>query len=77
MVDKEVLKRAAKEESEKIFPEMKSLKDKIGLNPELGSEEELASLSLVESLRKHGFVVDYPFQGMHTAFKAVYKGKQN
>jgi len=77
MVDKEVLKRAAKEESEKIFPEMKSLKDKIGLNPELGSEEEMASLSLVESLRKHGFVVDYPFQGMHTAFKAVYKGKQN
>jgi amidohydrolase len=76
MVDKEALKNKGKDEAEKILPELKLLKDEIGANPELGSEEEKASKLLVESLKKHGFTVEYPFQGMHTAFKAVYKGEK-
>jgi amidohydrolase len=74
MVDNKALKNRVKEESEKVFPELKTLKDKIGANPELGSEEDKSSRQLVDSLRKHGFEVEYPFFGMHTAFKAVYKG---
>lgn len=74
MVDKTALKERVKEEAEKIFPELKKLKDIIGENPELGSEEEKASQQLVESLRNHGFEVEYPFHGMHTAFKAVLRG---
>jgi amidohydrolase len=76
MVDTATLKKQVVEESEKIFPEFKQLKDEIGKNPELGSEEEKSSKLLVESLKKHGFDVEYPFFGMHTAFKAVYKGKE-
>jgi amidohydrolase len=75
MVDKETLKKQVIEESENVFPEMKKLKDQIGKNPELGSEEEKSSKLLVDSLNAHGFEVEYPFFGMHTAFKAVYKGK--
>jgi len=76
MVDKKALRSRVKEESEKIFPELKKLKDIIGENPELGSEEEKASQLLVDSLRNHGFEVEYPFHEMHTAFKAVYKGSK-
>jgi len=76
MVDTETLKKQVMEESEKIFPEFKKLKDQIGKNPELGSEEEASSKLLVEALKKHGFEVEYPFFAMHTAFKAVYKGKE-
>ena len=74
MVDKEALKNQVIMESEKVFPELKKLKDEIGKNPELGSEEEKSSKLLVDSLKEHGFEVEYPFFGMHTAFKAVYKG---
>jgi amidohydrolase len=75
-MNKETLKNKVIEESEKIFEEMRPLKDEIGKNPELGSEENLASKLLVNALEKHGFEVEYPFQGMHTAFKGVYKGKK-
>ncbi len=74
MVDKKTLKERVKEESEKIFPELKKLKDEIGENPELGSEEEKSSKLLVDCLKSHGFEVEYPFFGMHTAFKGIYKG---
>jgi amidohydrolase len=74
MVNKKALIQSAQDESEKIFPELKSIKDHIGKNPELGSEEENASKQLVEALKKHDFIVEFPFHGMHTAFKAVYKG---
>ncbi len=76
MVDKTELKNRVKEEAGKVFPELKVLKDEIGRHPELGSEEEKSSKLLVDSLKKHGFEVTYPFHGMHTAFKAVYKGKE-
>jgi amidohydrolase len=76
MVDKKQLKDIIMDETEKIFPELKDLKDEIGENPELGSEEENSSRLLVEALRKHGFEIEHPFHHMHTAFKAVYKGKE-
>jgi amidohydrolase len=75
-MNKEALKNKVVEESEKIFEEMWPLKNEIGKNPELGSEENLASELLANALKKHGFEVEYPFQGMHTAFKAVFKGKK-
>ena len=74
MKDLEAYQQQVKEEVDTIFPQLKDLKDKIGNNPELGSEEFESSKLLVETLRKHGFLVEYPFHSMETAFKAVYKG---
>jgi amidohydrolase len=71
------LKTLVQAEADKIFDELKKAKDLIGENPELGSEEKASSEILVELLRKHGFDVEYPFFGMHTAFKAVKKGKKS
>lgn len=75
MYDTESLKKMVQDESEKLQTELKQAKDLIGENPELGSEEEKSSKILVDLLVKHGFEVEYPFFGMHTAFKAVKKGK--
>ena len=61
------------EECDRVYPLCKGVKDEIGLNPELGSEEERASALLAGALRDAGFQVEYPFHGMHTAFKAVYR----
>jgi amidohydrolase len=75
MADTSSLKRSVQEEVDAVYPRLKELKDEIGRNPELGSEEYKSSKLLVEELRAHGFKVEYPFQGMDTAFKAVYKGR--
>ena len=76
MSDKVSLKMRVQEEVDAILPRLKELKDIIGRNPELGSEEHESSRLLVEELRSHGFQVEYPFFEMDTAFKAVYKGKE-
>ncbi len=39
---------------------------------ELGSEEFKSSKLLVDSFRKHGFDVQYPYLGMETAFRAEF-----
>jgi amidohydrolase len=70
------LKTEIQETVDKLLPELITLKNKIGENPELGSEEENSSKILVEYLEKQGFNVEYPFLNMHTAFKAVKKGKK-
>jgi amidohydrolase len=70
-VDK--LKERAQEEADVILPRLKEIKDEIGNNPELGSEEYKSSKLLVEMLRKHRFEVEYPYFNMDTAFKGVYK----
>ncbi len=75
MYDTDSLKGLVQKESDKLLAELKQAKDQIGNNPELGSEEEKSSKILVDLLVKHGFEVEYPFFGMHTAFKAVKKGK--
>ena len=77
MYDTSKLKTLVQAEADKIFDELKQAKDLIGENPELGSEEEKSSEILVGLLRKHGFDVEYPFFDMHTAFKAVKKGKKS
>jgi metal-dependent amidase/aminoacylase/carboxypeptidase family protein len=77
MIDNTVFMEKVQDEADKVLPELKKVKDEIGLNPELGSEEEKSSQLLVDLLRGHGFEVEYPFFGMHTAFKAVKKGKES
>ena len=77
MSDTVSLKKSVQNELDAIMPRLKELKDKIGRNPELGSEEYESSSILVEELRSHGFKVEYPFFEMDTAFKAVYKGSEN
>lgn len=58
-----------------LRPELEELSEYIYANPELGHEEFLSSKAHVELLEKHGFDVEYPYLGIGTAFKAVYKGK--
>jgi amidohydrolase len=77
MVDGKVMKKKVQEEVDNIFMSLKEIKDKIGMNPELGSEETKSSMLLVKELKHHGFKVEYPFCKMDTAFKAVYKGKKD
>jgi amidohydrolase len=77
MIDSKAMKKKVQEEVDIIFTSLKEIKDKIGRNPELGSEEKMSSMLLVEELKRHGFKVEYPFCNMDTAFKAVYKGKKN
>jgi amidohydrolase len=76
MNDTSKLKTMVQAEADKVFDELKKAKDLIGENPELGSEEDKSSEILVGLLRNHGFEVEYPFFGMHTAFKAIKKGKK-
>lgn len=76
MSDKDSLKKRVRDNVDALMPSLKELKDTIGRNPELGSEEHESSRLLVEELRHHGFQVEYPFFEMDTAFKAVYRGEK-
>ena len=67
------LKRKAKQNLDKILSSLIDIKNKIGENPELGSEEYESSKLLVNLLKRHEFEVEYPFGGMDTAFRAVYQ----
>lgn len=58
-----------------VSPELRELSEYIYDHPELGHEEFLSSKAHVVLLEKHGFEVEYPYLGIDTAFKAVYKGK--
>lgn len=59
-----------------LRPELQELSEYIYANPELGHEEFLSSKAHVELLEKHGFEVEYPYLGIETAFRAVYKGEK-
>ncbi|MFC6463648.1 M20 family metallopeptidase [Marinilactibacillus sp. GCM10026970] len=60
-----------------VSPELRELSEYIYDHPELGHKEFLSSKAHVELLEKHGFEVEYPYLGIDTAFKAVYKGKKD
>ncbi|MGL5440191.1 MAG: amidohydrolase [Filifactoraceae bacterium] len=47
------------------------LSNDLAANPELSGEEYQSSQKMVELLREHGFVVEYPFAGFDTAFCGV------
>lgn len=70
----------SQEEINKIIkqlrPELQELSEYIYDHPELGHEEVKSSKAHVELLKKHGFDVEYPYLGIDTAFKAVYKGNK-
>ncbi|GEK89852.1 amidohydrolase [Alkalibacterium putridalgicola] len=59
-----------------LRPELQALSEYIYEHPELGHEEVKSSKAHVELLEKHGFQVEYPYLGIETAFRAVYKGKK-
>lgn len=61
---------------DQLRPELQELSEYIYANPELGHEEFLSSKAHVELLKKYGFEVEYPYLGIGTAFKAVYKGEK-
>lgn len=60
-----------------LEPELQQLALTIHRNPELGLEEKQACRWQVELLEKYGFTVETGFDGMETAYKAVYKGKKS
>lgn len=59
-----------------LRPELQELSEYIYAHPELGHEEFLSSRAHVECLKTHGFEVEYPYLGIETAFRAVYKGQK-
>lgn len=59
-----------------VRPELQSLSEYIYEHPELGHQEVKSSKAHVELLEKHGFQVEYPYLGIDTAFRAVYKSKK-
>ncbi|GAB2323679.1 M20 family metallopeptidase [Alkalibacterium sp. m-11] len=59
-----------------LRPELQELSEYIYANPELGHEEFLSSKAHVELLEEHGFDVEYPYLGIGTAFRAIYKGEK-
>lgn len=68
-----VLLNKIKEKTKEIRPEMERLSKYIYDNPELGNEEYLSSKAHVDLLKSRGFSVEYPYLGIDTAFKAIYK----
>lgn len=53
--------------------EIDGISEYIFQHPELGNEEFLSSQYLAETLRSHGFHVEYPYLGMPTAFRGEFK----
>jgi amidohydrolase len=70
MEDSLRIKQAAWQVIEERAPELRSLALRIHKHPELGWEEEKASQWLADSLAAHGFLVEKPFCGLETAFRA-------
>ena len=67
------------EMKEKIFEridaswaELIALNDDLADHPEIYGQEFETSRKIVELLKKKGFATEYPFDGIQTAFKAVY-----
>ena len=56
---------------ERLKPVAVKLSDELAAAPELSGEEYEASRKIVGILEKAGFAVEYPFDGLETAFKAV------
>ncbi len=57
---------------ESLKQELLNLSRYIYEHPELGYEERLSSAAHVELLRKHGFEVEYGYDGIETGFRAEY-----
>lgn len=70
---KEIIDFAVKENHNELI----ALNDDLADNPEIADEEFESSRKIVELLRKHGYTVEYPFDGIATAFKAVYGEKRH
>ena len=59
---------------EKAAPKLIALSDWMYENPEIGHQEHESAARLIQQLRDNGFVVEAPYAGMATAFRATYKG---
>ena len=62
------------ETADVLAPELKKLALDIHDNPELGHQEFKACGWQADLLRKYGFEVEVGFEGIPTAYRAVYKG---
>ena len=68
----EVLKQKMADACENGFEEFVELSHYLYEHPELGGEEHLSSAYLAEYLKKKGFQVSFPYEGLPTAFNAEY-----
>lgn len=68
----ELLKKQMAEVCETNFGEFVEISHYIYDHPELGGEEYQSSAYLAEYLREKGFRVSFPYEGLPTAFDAVY-----
>ena len=65
-----------REKSESLIPELKILSKSIYDEPELGNKEFKSAQKHVTLLKKYGFQVQYPYMGVETGFKAIYKSQK-
>ena len=70
VTEKEALLRRVDAEIEKYKNEIAAMSDYFAANPELSGEEFETSAKIVETLKKVGFEVEYPYAGLPTAFLA-------
>ncbi|WP_217135480.1 M20 family metallopeptidase [Leucobacter chinensis] len=55
-----------------IDDELIALSNQLHADPELGWQEHRSSRAVADLLRAHGFVVEQPYLGLETAFRAVF-----
>lgn len=68
----EQLKSHIFSEVEKYKAELIHINDDIADHPELSGKEYETSKKLVELLLRHGYNIEYPFEGIETAFRGIY-----
>ncbi|MCR4804328.1 MAG: amidohydrolase, partial [Clostridia bacterium] len=61
-----------REASDAIRGDMEALSDSIFSHPELGYEEFLSSQEHADVLRRYGFVVEKPYMGLETGYRATF-----
>ncbi|MDA3146453.1 M20 family metallopeptidase [Leucobacter sp. UCMA 4100] len=60
-----------------IDDELIALSNQLHADPELGWQEHRSSRAVADLLRAHGFVVEQPYLGLETAFRAVFTPSQS
>lgn len=70
-IDAESLKRRIEARRAELDPELVALSNRLHDDPELGWQEQRSSAAVAAVLAEHGFVIEQPYLGLDTAFRAT------
>ncbi|UOQ56660.1 M20 family metallopeptidase [Leucobacter allii] len=71
-VDRDALKRSIAERRGTVDAELVALSNALHADPETGWQEHRSSAAVAGVLAEHGFVVEQPYLGLETAFRATF-----